>query len=265
VAIFDWNRWQRSTRISGNVQPEYAYLCIPESELRAKGPLITLIWETLLKDMIDAYDEVDGEGCHRVLAALDELGRTKLPNLSDHVATVRSRGISIEGSIQSPVQLEAAYGAYNARIIRGNMASKIFYRPADYEEALELQKWFGEKSGFAHSTSTHGENNTSEGLSEREVAVMTAQEIMLLDNRDIVGFRSGFRWFRARRMEWWRFPLLAKRNAITPPPLPLLPPLTPPVAQKAEYTTQAAISWRLEPELIRRGRPSPSYSAYRKM
>ena len=246
-------------------KPITVYFCWRESELRAKAPLITLIFETLLKDMIDAYDDVDGEGCRLVLTALDELGRTKLPNLSDHVATVRSRGISIEGVVQSPVQLEAAYGAYHARIIRGNMASKIFYRPADYEEALELQKWLGEKSGFAHSTNTHGESNTSKGLSEREVAVMTAQEIMLLDNTDIVGFRSGFRWFRARRMEWWRFPLLAKRQAITPPPLPLLPPLTPREPQKAEHTPQPATSWRLEPELIRRGRPSPSYNAYRKM
>jgi type IV secretory pathway TraG/TraD family ATPase VirD4 len=152
--------------------------------------------------MMDTFDDVDGEGCGLVLAALDELGRTRIPNLSDYVVTVRSRGISILGVVQSPVQLEAAYGSYQARIIRGNMPSKIFYRPADYEEAMELQKWFGDKSGFAHSTSTYGDTKTSEGLSEREVPVMTAQEIMLLDNRDIVGFRSGFRWFRASRMEY---------------------------------------------------------------
>ena len=210
--------------------------------------------------MKDTFDEVDGQGCRPVLAGLDELGRTRIPNLSDHVATVRSRGISILGAVQSPVQLDAAYGNYHARIIRGNMASQIFYRPADYETAGDLQKWFGDKSGFAHSTNTH-EDETSEGLSEREIPVMTTQEIMLLEDSEIVGSVSGFRWFRARRMEWWRFPVLVERKQIPPPPLSPLPPLEERQPEKAEQKPKPVTSWRLEPELMSRRKPAPSAMA----
>ena len=50
---------------------------------------------------------------------------------------------------------------------------------------------------------------------------MTAGEIMLLDDEEVMCFRGGVRPFRARRIDIRRFPVLKQRQAIPPPPLPV--------------------------------------------
>jgi type IV secretory pathway TraG/TraD family ATPase VirD4 len=72
--------------------PINVYLRWRESELLAKAPLVRLIWESLIKGMIDTYDELKGENCNPVLALLDEFGRTRFPNMPDHATTVCGRG-----------------------------------------------------------------------------------------------------------------------------------------------------------------------------
>ena len=43
------------------------------------------------------------------------------------------RGISLWIAIQSLSQLEAVYGRPRARVLRDNMDTQVFYRPADLE------------------------------------------------------------------------------------------------------------------------------------
>jgi type IV secretory pathway TraG/TraD family ATPase VirD4 len=122
--------------------------------------------------------------------------------------------------VQSPAQFEANYGVYQAKVLRSQMEYQIIYRPADYDTAEETAKWLGFKSGFAASYNKRGEGDVSEGLSEREVHVMSADELMLLGDEETICYRSGMRKIRARRIDIRRFPLLKQRQAIPPPPLP---------------------------------------------
>jgi type IV secretion system protein VirD4 len=202
-------------------KPITVYFKWPEKDLVALSPMVHLIWTSLMDGMINYYDDVKGKGCHRLLAVLDEIGRTGLPNLPHYSTTVVGRNISLLVVVQSPAYFEQNYGIYGAKILRGQLEYQIIYRPADYDTAEEVQRWLSFKSGFAQSINKRGEGDASEGLTEREVPLITADEIMLLGDEETICFRSGIRRFRARRVDIRRFPVLKQRQAIPPPPLPV--------------------------------------------
>jgi type IV secretion system protein VirD4 len=131
--------------------PITVYLRWPERDLHALSPIIRLVWKSLIDEMMDTYDNQNGEDCHPVLLLVDEAGRTAIPSLADHATTVNGRGISLWVAIQSLSQLDAVYGRSRAQILRDNMESQIYYRPCNQETADYLQKCLGNKSGFAHS------------------------------------------------------------------------------------------------------------------
>ena len=135
-----------------------------------------------------------------------------------------------------------------------NMDSQIFYRQASQETADYLQRCLGNRSGFAHSTTEHGGEQTSQGHVEQAVALMTAQAIKQLGDTDIIGFHRNLPPFRAHRMDWRRFPLLVKRQRISPPRLPLLPPLGKGLSETSLSGTEPLSSWRYDSTLLRWGR-----------
>jgi hypothetical protein len=49
-----------------------------------------------------------------------------------------------------------------------------------------------------------------------------------MDIEEVIGVRAGIRLrpFKARRMDWRRFPILSQRSQIPPPELQPLPPIT---------------------------------------
>jgi hypothetical protein len=58
---------------------------------------------------------------------------------------------------------------------------------------------------------------------------MSAHQIRFeMDIEEVIGFRAGIRLrpFKARRMDWRRFPILSQRSQIPPPELQPLPPIT---------------------------------------
>ena len=83
-----------------------------------------------------------------MLLLIDEAGRTAIPSLADHATTVVGRGISLWIAIQSLSQLEAVYGRPRARVLRDNMDTQVFYRPADLETAEFLERSLGRRSGM---------------------------------------------------------------------------------------------------------------------
>lgn len=244
--------------------PITVYLRWPERDLHALSPLIRLIWKSLIDEMMDTYDDQNGEGCYPVLLLVDEGGRSAIPSLADHATTVNGRGISLWIAIQSLSQLDAVYGRSRAQILRDNMDSQIYYRPCNQETAEYLQKCLGDKSGFAHSENSHNGVEDSRGLSEREVPLMTAQEIKQMRDEEIIGFHRGLPPFQAKRMDWRRFPLLQQRRSIPPPTLSALPALKEQLPDPAQHTPSPVVSWRPEPGLLLWESPSPMANGLRK-
>ena len=156
------------------------YLCWPERKLLALSPLIRLIWSTLIDEMIDTYDTLKGRGCYPTLFVFDEAGRCPVPNLPSYASTVAGRRLSFWMAYQSPSQMEDLYGRFGADILRNNMESQIFYRPASLETADYLEGGLGEKTEWAYSQTEYHGTNASTGMSEKKVSLMTAQAIRQL-------------------------------------------------------------------------------------
>jgi type IV secretory pathway TraG/TraD family ATPase VirD4 len=137
------------------------------------------------------------------------------------------------------------------------MDSKIFYRQASHNTAKDLEDSLGKKSEWAHSRTEH-EGSESKGASEREVPLITAQAIKHLDDSEIIGFHHSLYPFQARRMEWWRFPVLKQRHKMTPPSLKELPSLPKGNSNTVRRGLAPLISSQLDPNLFRWHRPHNS-------
>ena len=204
-------------------EPITVYLRWPEADLLALSPLIRLVWDSLINGLITGYDNVGGKNCQPSLVVIDEAGRTEIPNLYHYISTVRSRRISMLLAFQSKSQLEATYGKARAEDIRNNCETQIWFPPASIETADYLQHCLGDVSGFASSETDH-HGAKSHSSSEREVPLMTAQQIKQM-NDYILAWHRGLPPIKTKSIKWYQFPLLEQRQAIAPPPLRPLPPV----------------------------------------
>jgi type IV secretion system protein VirD4 len=205
--------------------PVTVYLRWTERDLLALSPLVRLLWSSLIDEMITTYDAVQGKGCHPVLLLVDEAGRTAIPNLAEYATTVVGRGISLWIAIQSLSQLDAVYGKAHAHILRDNMETQLYFRPTDQDTAEYLERCLGRTSAFASSQTKREGGEVSEGEAEQGVPLMTAWKIKQLKDEDILGFHRHLPPFRAKRMDWRKYPMLAARTRIPAPPLSPLPEL----------------------------------------
>src|SRR5215218_2535931 len=220
-----------ASEIMTSPKPITVYLRLPEAELIALSPVVRLIFQTLIHDMQTTYDKRPGrtakeKGCHPVLLLLDEAGRVKIPLLYEYATTVVGRQISLWVAIQSISQLISTYGPANAETLLDNMDTQLFYRQRR-ATAKYLEIELGRKSEYSHSRSQREGGNATQGISEQGVPLMTANEIKQMEDFDVIVFHHNLPPFRARRMNWLEHPVLRDRQAMRPPALSGLPPLTP--------------------------------------
>ena len=105
------------------------------------------------------------------------------------------------------------------------MESQIYYRPSNQETADYLEHCLGRVSAYAHSTSVREGEETSLGLSEQGVPLLTSQEIKQMHDEAIIGFHRRLPPFQLKRVDWRGHPLLTKRQSIPAPHLAALPQL----------------------------------------
>jgi type IV secretion system protein VirD4 len=206
-------------------KPVSVYIRWKEQDLLALSPLVRLLWGTLMNELTTSYDNKQGEGCRPVLLLIDEAGRTAIPMLADQATTVVGRGISLWIAIQSLSQLETVYGRARAQVLRDNMESQIYYRPADLATAKYLEDRLGLQSAYAHSATSRVGAETSEGLAERPIPLLASQDIAQLTDREIIGFHRHLPPFRLDRSDWRNHPSLTQRRNIPAPELLKLPQL----------------------------------------
>ena len=149
----------------------------------------------------------------------------KIPHLYEYATTVVGRQISLWVAIQSISQLISTYGPANAETLLDNMDTQLFYRQRR-ATAMYLEEELGKRSEYSHSESRREGGYETQGLSEQGVALMTKNEIKQMEDWDILVFHHNLPAFRARRMNWLEHPVLRERQAIRPPQLQPLPPLT---------------------------------------
>ncbi len=232
-------------------KPITVYLRWNERDLLSLSPLVRLMWGSLIGELITTYDTKQGKNCQPVLLLIDEAGRTAIPSLADHATTVAGRGMTLWVAIQSLSQLEAVYGRARANILRDNMETQIYYRPANQETAEYLERCLGKKSDYARSQTMRVGTETSQGKSEQGIPLMSAWEIKQLKDEDIIGFHRLLPPFKAKRMDWRQDKLLTMRQRISAPKLSPLPQLSD-RAQKTIWARRKTLAdGYIDPDSIR--------------
>jgi type IV secretion system protein VirD4 len=224
-------------------EPISVYLRLTERDMRGLRPLLKLVWETLLGELVAHYDHTGGAGCHPVLLLLDEAARFAVPSLPQYAATVPGRGLSLWVAVQSLSQLDGVYGRTGALALREALESYVYYRPSDLATAQFLEDRFGEVSAYAHSVSKAQDGGrSSEGRSERPVPLMVAQEVLQLPADEVVFFHRDRPPAREQRADWRAVPALATRHGRTTPPVPQLPAASPLPSRVEEPATGAVVA-----------------------
>jgi type IV secretion system protein VirD4 len=207
-------------------KPITIYLKWREQDLLALSPLLRLLWGSLINELTQTYDQKEGRGCKPVLLLIDEGGITGIPNLHVSSSILAGRGISLWLIVQSLSQLSATYGHDRAKILLGNMDTRLFYRPNDLDTARYLEEFLGSASAYAHSQTLHSGEETSEGRSERPKPLLSIQEITQLKDTDVLVWHRDYKPLKLKRMDWRAFPLLMQRRSISPAQLQPLPAIT---------------------------------------
>ena len=102
------------------------------------APLIKFICESLMMELINAYDNAPDEmkgKAQRILWSMDEAGRIGIPNLPEHASTVNGRNISLSMSAQYRSQFNAVYGRDRTKNLFTNIRTQLVFCQADYETA----------------------------------------------------------------------------------------------------------------------------------
>jgi type IV secretory pathway TraG/TraD family ATPase VirD4 len=205
--------------------PISVYIQLSERDMRGLKPLLRLVWESLLNDMVAHYDQAGGQGCHPVLLMLDEAARFAVPSLPAYAATVPGRGISLWVAVQSLSQLDGVYGRADALALRDSLESQVFYRPSELATAQWLEERLGQVSGYARSYSADlvGQRR-SEGRAERPVPLLSAQEILQLPAEHVLVFHRELPPAGLWRADWREHAALVSRHGMPVPPVQALPP-----------------------------------------
>lgn len=84
----------------------------------------------------------------RVLLVLEELPAWgALPGLADHLATLRSRAVSVVATLQSEAQGEYVYGRSGWAAVAANLVTKVYLPPLADFDAERLSRWLGTSVG----------------------------------------------------------------------------------------------------------------------
>src|SRR5918992_2289858 len=235
-------------------KPVFVFINFHESDLLSMGPLIKFVCESLMMELLNAYDHASDEmkaSARQILWSMDEAGRIGIPNLPEHSSTVVGRKISLSLSAQSRSQFNAIYGHDRTKNLFNNIRTQLVFCQADFATAEHYSKRMGETSGFAHSESEHGGETTGTGKSERAIPVMSPQDFMAMDKGELVCFSLEHKPIRLKSMNATRHPQLKDRLGITPPDIAKAPPLATP--DEAPARTPSPLSpWHFDPQLFRK-------------
>jgi len=222
----------RPSELYTSAEPVTVYLRWPERNLEALVPLIRLVWDTLLGELIEwwaAAAPAQRQKAWPVLCLVDEAARTPIPALPAFMSTAAGYGISIWVAVQSLAQLETNYGAARAATVRDSADAHVYYRQRDVETAEALSRRTGPMLVHGHSN-THSQGsgstattNYSEGYAEREQPLLLPHEALQLDAEHVVVFAGGTPPARLGRIDWRNDATLRGLVAQPPPAVTAIP------------------------------------------
>ncbi len=194
------------------------YLRFNEAELDSSKHILRLTVLALITAILRYKDNNPSEKTLSVLLGLDEAGRVHIPRLDDLVSTVAGRGVSALVYVQDLSQFESTYGMGNAKTIRSNCHTQLFYPPKDLETARYISNACGFQTRPTRSyTKEPGMFETRRyTYSESKRELITPDEVRQLPPETVVVFAGDKPPIKAKRLTWFKIHWLKKHTQLRP-------------------------------------------------
>lgn len=184
------------------------YIQIPEDKIEQWQSLLTLIVNTFLKAFERRDEVVLAETPKPILFALDEFPRLgKVQAITNGLATLRSKQITIALFMQSMAQLDLIYGKETRQVIFDNCQYKAILRATDQDTQEYLSKLVGtydkEKTSTSANFGAITQHDTGSGTTKttEEKRIIKPEEFSTLE--DIVLLTpEGFQ--RIEKASYWK-------------------------------------------------------------
>ncbi len=199
------------------------YLRFHEAELDSNKHILRLTVLALITAILRHADRYPYEATVPVLLGLDEAGRVHIPRLDDLVSTVAGRGVSALVYVQDLSQFDATYGVANAKTIRSNCHTKLFYSPKDIETSRYISDYAGSQSLVTRSMSKDVSITPAKRFvyTESKRELITPDEMRKLDPESVIVFTGEKAPIKAKRLSWFKLGWIKKRVQL--PPTEVLP------------------------------------------
>lgn len=178
------------------------YIRIPQSRVPAYSSLITLIYSSLIHGAMERQ-----EGAQRqILVMLDEIGQyPPIYQLSNAMATLRSKSVCFVISCQSLSQIKKIYGDNDADTIMDCISYTVIFNLSDVDTQEYYSKALGTHLVLCKS---NGYNNTSLNGNTTEIRepIMQPEEFgRLAYNNKVVVLANG-RYFYGDKVQYYELP-----------------------------------------------------------
>jgi len=175
---------------------------IPPQKLGEARKLLNIFSSTAIGQNLKQTPQDDKSLKFQMLLLMDEftaMGRVNV--LSERISLTAGYGIRDLSIIQSLSQLDATYGADEARTYITNHAASIVFTPREQRDAEEYSKMLGDTTVKRRNRST-GRGGTTWSHTEERRSLMLPQELKELPDDEEIIFLEGCRPIKCRK-NWY--------------------------------------------------------------
>ena len=185
------------------------YLVIPEEKLSQYAPVLHLVINQVISEM-----ELRNETSAPVMMIIDELARItstgKIHKLTDGLATLRSRNVSLVLVSQSIEALENAYTKAEVSALVTNMPYKIILEASSSSTQRDIIGWCGKYREYKETFGKNGKG-TSRSTTYEEKDIVNAADLMALPTTGEAILISPYGYNRIRKCPYFKDKILKKK------------------------------------------------------
>lgn len=171
---------------------ERIFICIPEHKLDVYRELLQLIISQFLR----YFEQLKDHETRPILMMLDEFARLgRYDKLTNGLATLRSKKVTIMILTQSVSQLDMIYGSDTRKVMTDNCSYKVILNASD----ADSQQYFSNLAGtyVKYQRSYTRGQNSSYSISEHELPIVRPEELATL-KKELVITPYGVQWVEKR-------------------------------------------------------------------
>ena len=165
---------------------------------------------------IPDWKRSDDPNAKMVWMMIDEFGSIgSLNSISEALARIRSRKVSIWLAVQSLSQLDSVYGNNITRSIVDNTENTLVFSCKDKQTAEMISAWCGQYQETKQSTSKKGNSDFAQQSytkSKEHRNIMDVSDVMSLrKNKELLVFTEGERYL-IKKCPYFKIPLLLNKS-----------------------------------------------------